>query len=251
MGVISAPGRIRKGRIQPYNAVMTNLKLRPITVGHSDVLSELSPVCREAVIARSKRRDVPKGKTLWNQGGSADNLAIVLAGKVMSLYESRSGRSGTIGFWCAGDIVGLGDIGGRYTRQHTVRCLEASSFLVLPFTAIDELIRAFPEFSLALINALSIRLRWVTQLALGLEMGSAMERICTVLLALSERYGRPSEKGIVIDIDLKNDQLAAIAGVTRQFTNSTLGLLRQRGFLSDRKQLMILDKAGLEALAFS
>jgi CRP/FNR family transcriptional regulator, cyclic AMP receptor protein len=221
------------------------------SAGHSDILSGLTTASREAVIARCKRRDVATGKALWSQGDPAECLAILLSGKVMSLFESRNGRSGTIGFWTAGDIIGLGDMGERHTRQHTVRCLESSSFLTLPYDRIDDLVLGFPEFGLALVYALSIRLKWVTQLALGLETGSAMERICTVLLALSERFGEPGREGITIALNLTNDQLAAIAGVTRQFANSTLKLLRERGFLSSGRQLTLTDIPALEQLAFS
>jgi len=219
--------------------------------GHSDILGDLTPACRAAVLERCKRRDIAKGRTLWTQGEPAHSLAILVEGKVMSLYEARNGRSGTIGFWCAGDLVGLGDMSKRCTRQHTLRCLEPSKFLTLPFDSIDELIQAFPEFGIALVRALSVRLSWVTQLALGLETGSALERICTVLLALSERFGEPRQEGVFINLHLTNDQLAAIAGVTRQFTTSTLKLLRERGLLAGQRELVLTDLPALEHLGFS
>lgn len=218
--------------------------------GHSDILSSVSSACREAVLARGKRRQVSKGDHLWRQGEPAPGLAVLLAGKVMSQYQARSGRSGTIGFWSTGDLVGLGDM-ARSVRQHTVRCLEDCTFLVLTFGQVDELIADFPEFGSALVRAMAFRLSWVTQLALGLETGSAMERICTVLLALSDRFGTPHLDGVLIELHLTNEQLAAIAGVTRQFTNSTLKLLRERGILGEGRQLVLKDLKALELLSFS
>lgn len=188
---------------------------------------------------------------LWTQGEPAHSLAILVAGKVMSQYEARSGRSGTIGFWCAGDLVGLGDMGRRSTRQHTVRCLEACRFQILPFEHVDEFIQLFPEFGIALVRALAVRLSWVTQLALGLETGSATERICTVLLALAERFGEERKDGTFINLHLTHEQLAAIAGVTRQFLNSTFRLLRERGILTGRRELVLTDVGALEHLALS
>jgi CRP/FNR family transcriptional regulator len=219
--------------------------------GHSDIMGSLSQECRRALLDRGQRREVEKGRTLWIQGEPAQGVAIVLAGKVMSQYEARSGRSGTIGFWCTGDLIGLGDMGRRTSRQHTVRCLEASSFLVLSFADMDDLVMSFPEFGMALVRALALRLSWVTQLALGLETGSATERMCTVLLALSERFGHPVADGVRIDMQVTNEQLAAIAGVTRQFANSTLRLLRERGILGSGRHLVLTDLDALQHLAFS
>jgi len=169
---------------------------------------------------------------------------------MMSLYEARNGRCGTIGFWGAGDIIGLGDIGERHKRQNTARCLASSSVLTLSFEQLDQFIIDFPEFALALAKALSVRLNWVTRLALVLEAGSAMERICTVLLALAERYGEQQADGIHININLTQEQLAAIAGVTRQFAHSTLKTLREKGVLTGNRELILTDIPTIELLAF-
>ena len=96
---------------------------------------------------------------------------------------------------------------------------------------LDDLVCRYPDFGIAMMHAFSLRLRWVAQLALGLETGSALERICTVLLALSERFGESSDEGVVINLNLTREQLAAIAGVTRQFAElgpEHLALARRR-----------------------
>ena len=58
----------------------------------------------------------------------------------------------------------------------------------------------------------------------------------TVLLALSERFGVQSEAGLLIDLKLTNDDLAAIAGVSRQFANATLQELRKRGLIAAHRR---------------
>jgi CRP/FNR family cyclic AMP-dependent transcriptional regulator len=71
-----------------------------------------------------------------------------------------------------------------------------------------------------------------------------------VLLALSERFGVPSDDGVRIDLKLTNDDLAAIAGVSRQFANATLQDLRKRGVIAAHGQGLVLTQPGaLEKLA--
>ena len=89
---------------------------------------------------------------------------------------------------------------------------------------------------------MSVRLRWVSQLAVTLETQSASERICGVLVALSERFGVPVEGGVQIDLKLTNDDLASIAGVSRQFINSTLQDLRKRGLIAGRRHSVIVTR---------
>jgi CRP-like cAMP-binding protein len=219
--------------------------------GHLDVLGAIPPAYRKAVLEQCERRVLAKGELVWSQGEPAQHVAFLVSGKAMSWYQARNGKSGTTGFWCAGDLLGAADVGSLSTRQQTVRCLEGCVIETLSFDRFEDLVRRFPELALAVIRALSIRLRWVAQLAVTLETQSASERICTVLLALSERFGAESPEGIVIDLKVTNEDLAAIAGVTRQFTNVTLHELRQRGLLISRKRNLILaDRAGIEKLAY-
>jgi CRP/FNR family transcriptional regulator, cyclic AMP receptor protein len=219
--------------------------------GHLDVLGSIPPAYRKAVLEQCERRVVAKGETVWVQGEPAQYVVFLVSGKAMSWYQARNGKTGTTGFWCAGDLLGAADMGTGTTRQQTVRCLEECVIHTLSYERFDDLIRRFPELALAVIRALSIRLRWVAQLAVTLETQSASERICSVLLALSERFGMESDAGIVIDLKLTNEDLAAIAGVTRQFTNTTLHDLRNRGLLVTRNRNLILaDRAALEKLAY-
>jgi len=208
--------------------------------GHLDVLSSIPREYRSAVIEQCERKPVRKGRNIWTQGEPAEFVAFLVSGKAMSVYQSRSGKTGTTGFWCAGDILGAGDLGSKTTRQMTLRCLEPCTLYTIPYPRFDALVRRFPELGQAVIHALSLRLRWVARLAVMLETESGSQRVCGVLLALAERFGTPTPHGLVIDLKLTNEDLASIAGVSRQYVNSTLGDLRKRGLLRMRKREMIL-----------
>ena len=217
--------------------------------GHLDVLSAIPAEYRNAVLEQCNERVLPRGGLIWAQGDPAQYVAFLYSGKAMSWYEARNGKIGTTGFWCAGDLLGAADVGTVSIRQQTVRCLEKCVIYTLSFGRFEDLVRRFPELAVAVIKALSVRLRSVAQLAVTLETQPAVERICTVLLALSDRFGVRCDDGVLIDLRLTNYDLAAMAGVTRQFANATLTDLRQRGLLLTRKHNLILtDRAAIEKL---
>jgi CRP-like cAMP-binding protein len=218
--------------------------------GHLDVLASIPAEYRKAVLEQCERRTLRKGEAIWVQGQPAEFVAFLAEGKAMSSYQSRNGKTGTTGFWCAGDILGAADFGST-TRQQTLRCLGECVIYTLPYSRFNELVRRFPEVGLAVIRALSVRLRWVAQLAVTLETQSAHERICGVLLALVDRFSVPCEQGALIDIKLTNEDLAAIAGVSRQFANGILSDLQRRGLLrTSKRALIVADRDSLERLAY-
>ena len=230
---------------------MPQAKREVRTDGHLDVLGSIPPPYRTAVLEQCKRRVLARGELIWSQGDPAEFVAFLFSGKTMSWYQARNGKTGTTGFWCAGDLLGAADLGTVSTRQQSVRCLDECVIYTLTFEYFDELVRRFPELAQAVIRALSVRLRWVAQLAVTLETQPAFERICTLLIVLSERFAVDTSEGVRIDLKLTNEDLASMAGVTRQFTNSTLRDLRKRGLLITRKQNLILtDRAAIEKLAY-
>ncbi len=210
------------------------------TGGHLDVLRSIPEEYRSAVVEQCERRVVRKGRNIWDQGEPAEFVAFLVSGKAMSVYQSHHGKTGTTGFWCAGDILGAGDLGSKTTRQMTVRCLESCVLYTISYPRFHALIRRFPELGEAVIQALSLRLRWVARLAVMLETQSGYERVCAVLLALADRFAAPSAQGTLIDLKLTNEDLASISGVSRQYVNATLGDLRKRGLVRMRKRDIIL-----------
>ncbi|MEJ0048818.1 MAG: Crp/Fnr family transcriptional regulator [Rhodospirillales bacterium] len=137
--------------------------------GHLDVLSSIPSEYRDAVLEQCKERVHARSELIWAQGEPAQYVAFLFSGKAMSWYQARNGKIGTTGFWCAGDLLGAADVGTSTTRQQTVRCLEKCVIYTLSFERFDDLVRRFPELALAIIKALSVRLRSVAQLAVTLE----------------------------------------------------------------------------------
>ncbi len=212
--------------------------------GHLDVLGAIPAEYRSAVLEQCVRRSLRKGQAIWSQGDRAEFVVFLVSGKAMSLHQSRNGKTGITGFWCAGDILGAGDLGSRTTRQMTLRCLEPCVLYTLSYARFNPLVRRFPELAEAVIRALSLRLRWLARLAVMLETESGYHRVCAVLLALADRFAVSCPQGELIDLRVTHEDLASISGVSRQFANATLSDLRKRGLLQTRKRALILSDCG-------
>src|SRR5436190_1782173 len=111
--------------------------------GHLDVLGSIPAVYRKAVLEQCEHRVLARGENIWSQGEPAEYVAFMVSGKAMSSYQSRNGKTGTTGFWCAGDLLGAADVGTSTTRQQTVRCLDQCVIYILSFDRFDELVRHF------------------------------------------------------------------------------------------------------------
>lgn len=219
--------------------------------GHLDVLAAIPQQHRRLVLAQCGLRRVRKGETIWHQGDAAPMVGILGEGKAVSEYRSAGGRSVITGLWSSGDLIGALNLGADDTHQMTVRCLENSVVHTLSVDAFYALVRSYPEVAEAVVRALSVRLHWYNHLTLVLGTLPAFERVCGMLLALSEHFAVKTGEGLRIDLTLTHATLAAMVGVGRPFLTMTLRRLEASGHLRcAQRRIVLRDPAGLAALAF-
>jgi CRP-like cAMP-binding protein len=96
----------------------------------------------------------------------------------------------------------------------------------------------------ARIHALEARL--VASLAAG---GRA--RLAAVLLDLAERFGCRTDRGIEVDLDLTQADLAALVGASRETVNRLLAGFRRRGWIGPSRPgshaIAVVDERGLRS----
>jgi CRP/FNR family transcriptional regulator, cyclic AMP receptor protein len=220
--------------------------------GHLDVLAAIPQQHRKLVLAQCGQRHYRKGEIIWRQGDAAPMVAILGEGKAVSEYQSSRGRTVITGLWSSGDLIGALNLGAWNVHQMTVRCLENCQLHTLSVEQFYELVRSHPEVAEAVVRALSVRLHWYNHLTLVLGTLPAFERVCGMLLALSEHFAIRTADGLLIDLNLTHAMLAAMVGVGRPFLTMTLKRLEQSGHLRTvRRRIVIRDAAGLDVLAFA
>jgi CRP-like cAMP-binding protein len=219
--------------------------------GHLDVLAAIAQEHRDVVLAQCGQQRYRKGEIIWRQGDPASMVGFLGEGKAVSEYRSSRGRSVITGLWSSGDLIGAINLGADNVHQMTVRCLENSLLHTLSVEQFYMLVRSYPEVAAAVVRALSVRLHWYNHLTLVLGTLPAFQRVCGMLLALSEHFAVKTADGLLIDLHLTHATLAAMVGVGRPFLTVTLSQLERSGHLrSVRRRIVIRDPAGLKALAF-
>ncbi len=223
----------------------------PSRSGHLDILAAVPHEHRRLVLAQCGQQRYRKGEIIWRQGDVVAMVGILGEGKAFSEYHSARGRTVITGLWAPGDLIGALNLSEHQVHQMTVRCLENALLHTLTVEQFYALVRSYPELAEAVVRALSVRLHWYNHLTLVLGTLPAFERICGMLLALSEHFAVDAGDGLLIDLNLTHATLAAMVGVGRPFLTMALSRLEQSGHLrSAQRRIVILDPAGLEALAF-
>ena len=81
---------------------------------------------------------------------------------------------------------------------------------------------------------------------LNLEYRTVRERIISFLLTMSQRFGKQTPDGLLIEAPLRHQDIASSVNATRETTSRELSLLERKGLLVNKQSLILLkDLDGL------
>ncbi|MDL2341505.1 MAG: Crp/Fnr family transcriptional regulator [Patescibacteria group bacterium] len=81
---------------------------------------------------------------------------------------------------------------------------------------------------------------------LNLEYRTVRERIISFLLTMSQRFGKQTDDGLLIEAPLRHQDIASSINATRETTSRELSALERKGLLVNKQSLILLkDVEGL------
>lgn len=202
-----------------------------------ELLAGLPEADIQRVLARCRRRRFAKGEVLFHEGDPADCLHIVVKGRVAVRIATSLGDRATIDFIAAGDVVGeQALLPPQAPRGATASALEPTETMALGATDFAELRAAHPTVDAVLLGIVVRRHRALgARLAEALYVG-AERRVLRRLIAVAASYDGTDT------IPLTQEDLAGLAGTTRETVNRVLRREAQRGALAlARGKITILD----------
>jgi CRP-like cAMP-binding protein len=75
---------------------------------------------------------------------------------------------------------------------------------------------------------------------INLEYRTVRERIISFLLTMSQRFGKETPEGLLIEAPLRHQDIASSINATRETTSRELSALERKGLLTNKQSLILL-----------
>ena len=201
------------------------------------LLQHIGKDLSDALKRRGRVRSFAAGETIFDEGGKALVLPIVLRGKVKMTHFLESGKEVIIGVFEAGETFAVPPVvdGKRYPASAVA--MEQSELLLIKRSDFLELLTESSEFSLWIIGWLCAMVREKTATIQNLSIASPEHRIGNVLLKLADRDA-PSGP---IRIALRREDIAKMAGLTTETTIRVIRRLAEKRFIRIDHGKIVLD----------
>lgn len=213
----------------------------------SGLLDQLSAEDRRALLATMHRRRFRRNDTLFHEGDPGDTLHLIEKGHVAIRTTTTSGDVATLAVLAPASMFGeQALVGSAARRTASAVALDPVETRVLHRHDFDELRAAHPSVERFVVEVLAAQVRRLTSQLIEALYVPADVRVIRRLADLVAIYEAGSDR---IEIPLKQDDLASMAGTTRPTANRTLRQLEESGVMElARNRMVVIDRYALDRM---
>lgn len=206
------------------------------------IFSDLPEEVIKQVALVGNRKTYSKDSVILVEEEVGTALFVIIKGKVKVSRSSSDGREVILSILSDSDFFGEMSILDGLNRSATVVALEDTELFIIQRKEFLDLLNKHPEITIALLSELTQRLRNADMKIKALSLKDAEGKVATVILQLADDIGKIKQGTVEIDkLPLQQD-LANMAGTSRETISRTLHSFAKKGMVElEGSKLKIID----------
>lgn len=213
------------------------------------LFSELSEKELEKVLKAGNRKNYHKENLILIEEEIGSSMFVILEGRVKVSRISDDGREVILSIMSEGDFFGEMSLLDGHTRSANVTAIDDSELLVIRREEFLQMLHDYPQIAINLLKELAQRIRKGDEHIKSLSLQDAKGRVANTLLRIAEDYGVLRKGQVEInELPLQQD-LANMAGTSRETISRVIKTLIQQGYLKkERGKIIIIDYEKFKAI---
>ena len=206
------------------------------------IFSDLTDTTIEKISQIGTKKTFRKDSVVLFEHDEGTVLFVIAEGRVKISRVSDDGKEVILTILSDSDFFGEMSILDGMTRSANVTAIEDTVLFIIQRDDFLDLLRTYPEVSIALLQELTHRLRAADLKIKSLSLKDAEGKVATVLLQLADDIGKIKHGAVEIEKLPFQHDLANMAGTSRETISRTLHSFAKKGLVElDGSKLRILD----------
>lgn len=206
------------------------------------IFSDLDQETLQKIVKSGVIQSYKKNSVILSEEDTGSALFVIAKGKVKIARTSNDDKEVILAILGESDFFGEMSLLDGMTRSATVTALEDSKLFMIQRTEFLDLLKKFPEVSIALLTELTKRLRASSMKVKALSLKDAEGKVASVLLQLADEMGKIRQGLVEIDNLPYQQELANMAGTSRETISRTLHAFAKKGLVElDGSKLRIIN----------
>jgi CRP/FNR family transcriptional regulator, polysaccharide utilization system transcription regulator len=168
-----------------------------------------------------------KGELIFSEGAYPRGLFCIQSGKIKVTQLGADAKEQIVHLANDGDVMGYRALLGEDTFSCSAIALEDSKVCFIPKNEFQHLIESNGKLTLEIAHLLSDELKEAERKITHTAQQPVKNRIAQALLSLKQNYGVEND-GVTINVAIKREELANLAGTTRETATRLLYELQEQ-----------------------
>ena len=204
------------------------------------IFSDLSKSDLTKISDRMTQRSFTKNQMILLEDDLCQTFFVISKGSVKITRLSDDGREVILAMLGEADFFGEMSLLDGDGRSANVVALEASEVLTLARNEFLDILEKYPKISICLLEELTHRLRKSDQQIESLSLSDVEQRIGITLIRLAEELGTIKQGSVTITNLPFQQDIANMAGTSRETVSRTFKLLEEKGLLSRQGRHLVI-----------
>lgn len=212
------------------------------SLGRSPLFEHLPEPRRERLLACSRMRRYDCGTFVFVATDDRQSVYLLLSGRVRLYHVTPDGRQALLAIIDPGELFGELALVASGERGISAEPMEPADVLVLPADEVRALMDSDPRVARCAAELIGRRHLDCERRLMSLLFRPVCERLIALLLDLADKYGRPADGGVLLDIPLSQQDLADAIGSTRESVSTALSAFQSENLVFvDRRRIVLRD----------
>ena len=209
--------------------------------------SELPEDYLERISEISIQRSYKRNMIIFMEDEPGKAFFYIKSGKVKIYRTYDDGREHIIHILGPQEVFGEVTLFNNINYPASASVYEDAEVIIFKNNKIEELIRQNSDLAFNMIKILSRKLLFAQQKIKDLTFNDVYSRMASQIIKLSMSYGKKTDKGILIDINLSRQELADMTGTTRETVSRVISRFKKEKSISEEKDsIIIIDEQKLK-----
>ena len=205
------------------------------------LFSSLKNDLLEEIASSLAIRNYPRDQIIFHQGDPGSTLYIITSGQVKITMISPHGEEVLLAILTENECFGELAIFDGEERSATATAMTPTETVCLQQDPFLDILFKHPEMVRDILAVLCKRLRQADAFVQDTIFMNVRSRLAKRLIQLSHQHGIETEHGIVIGLNITQQDIADNIGASRVAVNKELGILQDTDIIHiNRKQITIL-----------
>lgn len=202
----------------------------------------------EEISRISLERNYKRSMLVFMEGEPGDAFYYIKSGKVKVFRTYEDGREHILHIFGEGEVFGEATLFSNIPYPASASVYEDAVIGIIRNADLEQLVKTNSELALKIIKILARKLVFAQNKVRDLAFNDVFARTAAQILKLAKEYGKKTEKGLLIDIQLTRQELADMVSTTRETVSRAVSRFKkEKSITEEQDKIIILSEDKLKS----